>query len=130
MTRKFYQFGAFRIDVAARQLYRDEEPVATLPSRLFLLVTHLIEHRERAVGRDELIAVVWEREDSGDNLLGQLIVRARRLFDDTGDEQRVIRTVPSFGYQWVAPTREAAADPSVHAAPATAPASASAPSPS
>jgi DNA-binding winged helix-turn-helix (wHTH) protein/tetratricopeptide (TPR) repeat protein len=122
MQNRFYEFGKFHIDVAARQLYCEGAPVSTLPSRLFDCVVHLIEHRGRAVGRDELIAVVWEREDRGDNLLGQLIVRARRLFNDTGDEQRVIRTVPSFGYQWVAPTRVIESNESTSAPPESTPA--------
>jgi len=100
-----YAFGDFRIDIATRRLVRSDGAAVTLPNRLFDCVAHLIEHRGRAVGRDELIAVIWGREDAGDNLLGQLIVRARRLLDDSGDQQEVIRTLPGFGYQWVAPTQ-------------------------
>ncbi|HUD41448.1 MAG TPA: winged helix-turn-helix domain-containing protein [Dokdonella sp.] len=104
MPAPIYAFGRFRLDVDARLLYRDGEAIP-LPTRLFDCIVHLLEHRARAVGRDELIAVIWERPDSGDNLLGQLVVRARRLLEDTGEQQRVIRTLPGYGYQWIAPTR-------------------------
>ncbi|HEY6943291.1 winged helix-turn-helix domain-containing protein, partial [Dokdonella sp.] len=71
--------------------------------RAFDCLAYLIEHRERAVGRDELIAAVWGRVELSDALLGHTIVRIRRSLGDTGNEQRTIRTVPRFGYRWVLP---------------------------
>jgi len=129
MPAPIYAFGRFRLDVGARLLYRGDGEATTLPTRLFDCIVHLVEHRARAVGRDELIAIIWERPDSGDNLLGQLVVRARRLLEDTGDQQTVIRTLPGFGYQWIAPTQcleEAAAVPPSETG-ATAPPAASVP---
>ncbi|MCR6701861.1 MAG: winged helix-turn-helix domain-containing protein [Dokdonella sp.] len=105
MPAPIYAFGRFRLDVGARLLYRGDGEAIALPTRLFDCIVHLLEQRARAVGRDELIAVIWERPDSGDNLLGQLIVRARRLLEDTGEQQTVIRTLPGYGYQWIAPTQ-------------------------
>src|SRR5690606_2397949 len=52
-----------------------------------------------------------------DGLLGQTVLSARRVLDDTGKEQHCIRTVFRFGYHWVAATeaieeaREAAVEP-------------------
>jgi hypothetical protein len=34
----------------------------------------------------------------------QAILKARRAVGDTGEEQRAIRTIPRFGYRWVAAT--------------------------
>jgi len=42
--------------------------------------------------------------DVSDALLGQTLARARRALDDTGGKQRMIRTMPRFGYRWVAAT--------------------------
>lgn len=106
-----YQFGEFRLECASRRLSRHPGDGETLPTRLFRCICHLIEHRDRAVGRAELIRAVWGHEEVADNLLGQLIVRARRLFDDGGSTQSVIRTVPGFGYQWVVATRQAPRQP-------------------
>src|SRR4029077_14223452 len=55
------------------------------------------------VGRDELIAAVWGRTETGDGTLGQTVLAARRALEDTGKEQHAIRTVFRFGYHWVAP---------------------------
>jgi DNA-binding winged helix-turn-helix (wHTH) protein/tetratricopeptide (TPR) repeat protein len=96
-----YRFGDFRLHTATRSLRRGAEPVS-LPPKVFDCVTYLIQHRERAVGRDELTAAVWGRVDVGDGVLGQTILQARKALDDTGREQQIIRTVPRFGYHWLA----------------------------
>ena len=99
-----YRFGEFRLCVASRELLHSDRPVA-LSSRVFDCLLYLIEHRERAVGRDELVAAVWGRVDVSDAQLGQIILRVRRAVDDDGNEQRAIRTIPKFGYHWIADTR-------------------------
>src|SRR5690606_19828226 len=96
-----YRFGAYRIDACARELRRAGELLVVSP-KVFDCIVYLIEHRERAVGRDELVAAVWGKVDVGDPLLGQIVVKARRVLGDTGSEQWAIRTVPRFGYRWVA----------------------------
>ncbi|WP_300614675.1 winged helix-turn-helix domain-containing protein [Dokdonella sp.] len=96
-----YRFGDFRLDAATRELRRNGVPVP-VPPRAFDCIVYLIEHRDRAVGRDELIAAVWGRADITDGLLGQTVLSARRVLDDTGKEQQCIRTVFRFGYHWVA----------------------------
>lgn len=98
-----FRFGVFVLQPAARRLLRDGEPVAC-PKLVFDLLLHLIEHRDRAVGRDELAAVVWRRADVADVQIGQVVLRARRAVDDDGLAQHSIATVPGFGYHWVAAT--------------------------
>lgn len=113
MGKPVYSFGRFRLDPLARELRRDGELVA-LPASAFDCLVYLVEHRERPVGRDELIAAVWGRAEVSDNLLAQHIVRLRRCVDDA--EPSCIRTVPRVGYHWVAETAV------VHAAKEAAPA--------
>ena len=95
-----YRFDDFTLDSAARDFHRAGEAVA-LPARALDCLIYLIEHRDRAVGRDELIAAVWGRVEISDALLNHTIVKLRRALGDTGNEQRTIRTVPRFGYRWV-----------------------------
>ena len=118
-----YRFDDYLLDAAARELWRGGERVAIPPKSLECLA-YLLQHRDRAVGRDELIAAVWGRVDASDTLLTQTIWRARRAIGDEGD--RSLRTVPRFGYRWVAAVRveEGPVDheaPSVAVAQATAP---------
>lgn len=104
-----YRFEEFVLDPATRELRRDNAAVP-LPARAFDCLAYLLEHRERAVGRDELIAAVWGRVEVSDALLGHTIVKIRRALGDTGDEQRTVRTVPRFGYRWAMPV-DVAGDP-------------------
>lgn len=97
------RFEQFVLDPARRELRRGDE-LLTLPPKVFDCIAYLAEHRERAVGRDELIAAVWGRTEVTDNLLDQIMLRARRTLGDTEGERRLIRTVPRFGFSWVAPT--------------------------
>lgn len=112
MSRTIFRFADFQLDPAARELRHGSERVALPPKSLECLV-YLVQQRERAVGRDELISAVWGRVDVSDALLAQTLLRARRAVGDTGNEQSSIRTVPRFGYQWVAPTQmlHVSADP-------------------
>lgn len=109
---------------AQRELWRSGRRVRVQPKALETVI-YLIEHRDRVVGHDELISAVWGRVDVNDNVLCQIISRARLAVGDTGEKQHSIRTIPCFGYRWVrdvetlAPT---SAEPDVESRPATEPA--------
>jgi DNA-binding winged helix-turn-helix (wHTH) protein len=114
-----YRFGEFLLDPATRMLWRGDAPVSLAP-KAFDCIVYLVERRDRAVGRDELIAAVWGKVDISDNALGQVVLHARRALDDTASEKYAIRTVPRFGYRWEARTEVVDAPPP---APAGGPAS-------
>ena len=94
-----YRFDGFLLNPATREL-REHGEIVALPARAFDCLAYLVEHRERAVGRDELIAAVWGRVEVSEALLSHTIVKLRRSLRDAGNEQRLIRTVPRFGYRW------------------------------
>lgn len=122
-----YSFEGFRVKVAERELWCDDE-LLPVNRYIFDCIAYLIEHRDRAVGRDELVAAVWGRVEITDGHLNQIIARARRVLGDNAQTQRLIRTVPGFGYRWVREveagqtrsTEEAAARPPGEPAPAQA----------
>ena len=104
MDSAVFCFGAFRLDPVKRELRHDGELVE-VPPRVFVCLLYLIEHRERAVERAELIEAAWRRSNVSDTQLFQLILRARRVVGDDADRQQSIRTIVGFGYRWAAPTR-------------------------
>lgn len=104
-----YRFDRHELVPESRRLRADGRDVV-VGLRVFDVVAYLVENRHRAVGRDELIAAVWGRSDAGEALLAQAVLKARRLFGDNGEVQHHIRTIPRFGYQWVAPTSRVDAD--------------------
>lgn len=98
--RRTFRFSDFVLDADSRQLRRGGVPVE-VPRRVFDVLLYLLEHRERAIGRDELIRHVWGRDNVSDNQLAHTVLAARRAVDDDGSSQRLIRTVAGFGYHWV-----------------------------
>jgi DNA-binding winged helix-turn-helix (wHTH) protein/tetratricopeptide (TPR) repeat protein len=128
MPRRFtvYRFGEFLIDTATREVRRGGES-HPLPAKAFDCIAYLIEHRARAIGRDELIAAVWGRSDVSDSVLSQTVLHARRALDDTGRVQQAIRTVVGFGYHWVAPVEAVDTDTAPAQPPAVADDAAEAP---
>jgi DNA-binding winged helix-turn-helix (wHTH) protein/tetratricopeptide (TPR) repeat protein len=98
-----YRFDRYELVPESRRLIHDGRDLA-VGLRVFDIIAYLVEHRQRAVGRDELIAAVWGRSEAGEALLAQTVLKARRAFGDDGNAQHHIRTVPRFGYQWVAAT--------------------------
>ncbi|WP_313459313.1 winged helix-turn-helix domain-containing protein [Stenotrophomonas sp.] len=100
-----YRFGDFVLDPAGRELTRCGERVA-LPLKSLECLVYLVAHRQRAVGRDELVSAVWGRAEVSDTVITQTLRRARKALDDAGDRQAVIRTVSGFGYRWVAEVEE------------------------
>jgi len=107
-----YRFGGYRLLPAARELWQDGRmlPVTRLA---FDCIAYLVEHRQRAVGRDELVAALWGRVDVAEARVSELVLRARRTIGDDGQRQYAIRTVPGFGYRWVAETEAASAAPAL-----------------
>jgi len=121
MSHAEYRFGPFRLLPAARELWREDR--LDTPARLvFDCLAYLVERRDRAVGRDELVAAIWGRVDIAEARVSELVVRARRAVGDDGQAQRIIRTVPGFGYRWVAEVAAATPDAGVEPAPTAAPA--------
>jgi DNA-binding winged helix-turn-helix (wHTH) protein/tetratricopeptide (TPR) repeat protein len=108
VIRRVLRFGDCRLDIATRELWRAGVRV-DLPPTVFDCIAYLIERRERAVGRDELVAAVWGKAAISDTMLGKAILAARRAVGDTAEAQAYLRTVPRFGYHWVGAVHEDAA---------------------
>lgn len=115
MTIARYRFGSHTLDLARRELRCGDKTVA-LQARVFECLCCLIEHRDRAVGRDELVGAVFGRADVSDAQLAQIVLRTRRAVGDDGQKQHTIRTVPRFGFRWTAVTAEGFAEATVIAA--------------
>lgn len=105
MTRRVLLFGDCSLDVAARELRRAGTRI-DLPPSVFDCIAYLVEHRQRAVGRDELVAAVWGKSAISDTMLGKAILAARRAVGDSAEAQAFLRTVPRYGYHWVGAVRE------------------------
>jgi DNA-binding winged helix-turn-helix (wHTH) protein/tetratricopeptide (TPR) repeat protein len=100
--------GTVYVNPDTREVWQDGQLVLLAP-QVFDCIAYLLANRARAVGRDELIAAVWGRTDVSDAIVHLAIMKARRVFGDSGTDQQVLRTVPRFGYRWIASVDEASA---------------------
>jgi DNA-binding winged helix-turn-helix (wHTH) protein/tetratricopeptide (TPR) repeat protein len=98
---KVLRFGECELDIASREFRRGGELVSIEP-RVFALLLFLIEHRSRAVDKDEIQDEVWKGAIVSETALTRAIMKARRAVGDSSEQQAVIRTVHGHGYQFVA----------------------------
>ena len=97
-----YFFAEHTLDTARRELHRGSEAVAVEP-QVFDLLVYLAQNPDRVVTKDDLIAAVWGGRIVSDSTLTSRINAARKAVQDTGEEQRLIRTVARKGIRLVCP---------------------------
>jgi TolB-like protein len=101
-----YRFADFALDTDRRELRRGAQPVATAP-QVFDLLECLIKNRHRVVSKDDLIAAVWDGRIVSESALSTRINAVRYAINDTGEDQRLIRTIPRRGVRFVGIVHEA-----------------------
>lgn len=97
-----YRFAGYRLEPVSRQLIAADGRAIALTAKAFDVLLHLIEHRERVVGKDELLAAVWHGRVVEENNLTQAVSTLRRALGTGAGEHRYIVTVPGRGYRFVA----------------------------
>jgi adenylate cyclase len=100
-----YLFEDYALDTDRRELRRGADLVALAP-QVFDLLQYLIQNRERVVSKDNLITGVWDGRIVSESALTTRINAARSAIGDSGDKQRLIKTVPRKGIRFVATVRE------------------------
>ena len=73
---------------------------------MFDLLQYLIRNRERVVSKDDLVDAVWQGRIVSDATLASRINAARNALHDSGEEQRLIRTILRRGFRFVGTVRE------------------------
>ena len=91
-----YFFGEYALDTDQRELKRGSELVSIGPQG-FDLLNYLISNRERVVSKDNLIEVVWRGRSVSDSTLASQINAVRRSIGDSGEDQKLIRTITRKG---------------------------------
>jgi pimeloyl-ACP methyl ester carboxylesterase/DNA-binding winged helix-turn-helix (wHTH) protein len=100
-----FLFEDFTLDVSRRELRRGSGPVAVEP-QVFDLLVYLIENRDRVVSRDDLIASVWGGRIVSESTLASRINAARQALGDSGEAQRLIKTIQRKGIRFVGALRD------------------------
>src|SRR5262249_61304998 len=74
--------------------------------QVFDLLVYLLQNRERVVSKDDLIQGVWNGRIVSDSTLTSHINAVRKAVDDSGEEQRLIRTIHRKGFRFVGAVKE------------------------
>ena len=112
-----YKFGGFRINTAKREVRRGSN-VVELEPRSYKLLIFFIEHRDKALSKDELQDGVWGTIVS-DSAMTRSIMKLRQALDDS--DGSIIKTVRGFGYRFVAEVEAPGESPQDTVAPAAPP---------
>jgi TolB-like protein len=95
-----FLFADHALDTDRRELRRGSELVAVEP-QVFDLLSYLVQNRDRVVSKDDLIASVWGGRIVSDSTLTSRINAARKAVGDSGDDQKLIRTIARKGLRFV-----------------------------
>jgi TolB-like protein len=95
-----YQFENIVLDPDRRELTRGSRSITPGP-QVFDLLVYLLRNRERVVTKDDLIEAVWGGRIVSESTLTSHINAVRKAIGDTGEEQRLVRTIARKGYRFV-----------------------------
>src|SRR6202165_5076740 len=101
-----YLCEEYVFDKGRRELHRGADVVSVAP-QVFDLLDYLIRNRERVVSKDDLINAIWNGRSVSDAALTTRLNVARSAIGDSGEEQRLIKTLPRKGFRFVGPVLEA-----------------------
>jgi TolB-like protein len=97
-------FGDYEIDIERRELRRAKTPIHVEP-QVFDLLVYLVQNRDHVVSKDDLIASVWGGRIVSDSTLTSRINAARTAVGDSGENQKLIRTIARKGLRFVGAVR-------------------------
>jgi DNA-binding winged helix-turn-helix (wHTH) protein/pimeloyl-ACP methyl ester carboxylesterase len=95
-----FHFSNHVLDPTLRELRRGSELIAMEP-QVFDLLVYLIRNRDRVVSKDDLIAGVWGGRIVSESTLTSRINAVRKAIGDSGEEQKLIRTIARKGIRFV-----------------------------
>ncbi len=99
-----FLFGDHVLDDDRRELSRGAEPISVEP-QVFDLLIYLVQNRDRVVSKNDLIDSVWGGRVVSDSTLTSRINAARKAIGDSGQKQKLIRTIARKGLRFVGEVR-------------------------
>jgi DNA-binding winged helix-turn-helix (wHTH) protein len=83
-TRRFFEFGRFRVDSVERVLLADGRPVSLTP-KAFETLLDLLEHSGHILEKDELLEHVWPGTFVEEGTLVQNVSTLRKVLGEAPD---------------------------------------------
>lgn len=108
-TLLFFRFGDFYLDVDARCLTFQDQPVSLTPKAFQTLVL-LLRNHGKVVEKEYFLKEVWADTFVEETTLSQNILTLRKTLSRFQKDKEFILTVPRRGYQFVGDVQEIADD--------------------
>jgi TolB-like protein/cytochrome c-type biogenesis protein CcmH/NrfG len=105
-----FEFEGLALDTERRELLRAGSAIPVEP-QVFDLLEFLVRNRHRVVSKDDLIAGVWGGRIVSDSTLSSRITAVRHAIGDSGEHQRLLRTIPRKGFRFVGVVSDGEAAP-------------------
>jgi TolB-like protein len=105
-----YRFEDICLDTGRRELRRKGDLRCVEP-QVFDLLEYLIRNRDRVVSREDVFREIWKGRFVSESALSTRINAVRCAIGDSGEEQRLIRTLRRKGVRFVGTVIEAQASP-------------------
>lgn len=103
-----FSFEDYILDPERRELSH-RSVVVSIGPQVFDLLLHLVQNRDRVVSKDDLLQAVWGGRIVSESTVTSHINAVRKAICDTGDAQRLVRTVARKGFRFVGEVSEAPA---------------------
>ncbi|MDR0210494.1 MAG: winged helix-turn-helix domain-containing protein [Pseudomonas putida] len=113
-----FAFDDYVLDQQRRELTLHGQ-VVNIGPQVFDLLLLLLDNRQRVVSKHELLSSVWAGRIVSESTITSHINALRKAIGDSGEEQRLVRTVARKGYRFVGEV--AMVDPSPPQAPVPGP---------
>jgi len=97
---RWFRFGPYLLDPRRRLLWRDGNLVP-LTTKALEILDALLQHRDRVVTKEELLAQLWPDTAVGENTLTRHVSTLRKALDERPGQHHYIVTIPGHGYQFV-----------------------------
>ncbi|UBM27072.1 winged helix-turn-helix domain-containing protein [Pseudomonas sp. p1(2021b)] len=100
-----FAFEDYVLDQQRRELTLRGE-VMTIGPQVFDLLLLLVSNRDRVISKDELLQTVWGGRVVSESTVASHINAVRKAIGDSGEAQRLLRTVARKGYRFVGDAQE------------------------
>ncbi len=101
------EFAGWRLDIANRQLYDPDDGPVEITSGEFDLLLTMVQHPQRTMDRDQLIAALTHADEDSDKAMSRRsvdvqVLRLRRKLESDTRRPVLIKTVRGAGYFFAA----------------------------
>jgi len=111
---RFFRFGAFQLDLRARELRRNGAKVK-IPDQSIEVLAMLLEHPGEVVTREELHDRLWPNGTivEFEHSIYAAVKRLRLALEDDAEAPSYVETLPRLGYRFIGPVEPAPAQDAV-----------------